>query len=61
MMRAQTQWTVNFRQVRRWFPICLLLVSLVGCQSMTGKKSAQKDPFAEDKFSCGEPHSTRAR
>lgn len=61
MTRQQPRRIAHFLRAQRWIPLCLVLVCLVGCQSMSGGKSKQKDPFAEDKFSCGELHSSKVR
>ena len=43
------------RNFLRWMVLSLVLTSFVGCQSLMKGKSKAKDPFAQDKFSCGEP------
>ena len=35
--------------------LCLVVTSLMGCQSMMNGKSKAKDSYSHDKFSCGEP------
>lgn len=39
----------------RWLLLAVTLVWLVGCaHPLMGKKKAARDPFAAEKFSCGE-------
>jgi hypothetical protein len=51
----------QFRMTFRWVTLCLMLISLVGCQSMVKGKSKAKAPLSQDKFSCGEPLPGRQR
>ena len=61
MTRFQSRRSERFPMTVRWVTLCLALTWLVGCQSMMKGKTKAKDPFAEDKFSCGEPHTARSR
>ena len=61
MTRFQSKRSALFRATFRWMTICVALTLFVGCQSMMKGKTKAKDPFADDKFSCGEPHTTRTR
>ena len=44
----------KFHSMIRWTTVTLAILCLVGCQAMMKGKSRTKDPFAQDKFSCGE-------
>ena len=61
MLGFQSSRSERFRTTIRWMTLCVALTWLVGCQSMMKGKAKAKDPFAEDKFSCGEPHTARTR
>jgi hypothetical protein len=50
---APCRW-LRFGKNLRWLTLCLGLSWLVGCQAMMKTKNKNKDPFAQDKFSCGE-------
>ena len=56
MTRFQSRRSELFHKNVRWMTLCVALILLVGCQSMMKGKTKAKDPFAQDKFSCGEPH-----
>ena len=61
MIRFQSSRSKRFHTTFRWMTLCVALTWLVGCQSMMKGKAKAIDPFAEDKFSCGEPHTARTR
>lgn len=38
----------------KWLLLSLAFVWLVGCAGLGSKKQAARDPFADQRFSCGE-------
>jgi hypothetical protein len=57
--RTKMQLTWNRSPLRvktgaKWLLLCLGFVWLVGCTSVIPKTKKGMDPFAQQKFSCGE-------